>query len=696
MSRNSDGFLPIEDYGVIGNLHTVALVSKCDASIDYCCYPRFDSPTIFGRLLTSKGGGFWDITPSTCSTHHFTPKQLYLPSSNVLVTRYLGAGVGVGQVTDFLPVMTMVQEDADTTYSNLVEELLRKSATSGISQSGALPSNTKMEGWPWIVRKVETIRGRIRYRMKCQPAFNYGRESHQVNMIDSKIIFQSATQYLALETFPSNETNSEGSTVTWSIEKHDINYGNMDEDRPNLTISLPLIYSEFELDEHEALYFVLRPIVDTRSASYSCLQQLLHLTNSYWHNWIAKCTYKGRWREMVHRSALVLKLLTYAPTGAIIAAPTFSLPEEINGNKNWDYRFTWIRDAAFTIYAFLRIGLTEEAAQFMGWIEKRCQDIADDPMGLRLMYDVRGRHPTIQTHNVTSDGRASVSALATETILNHWTGYKDSRPVRIGNLAALQEQLDIYGELMDAIYLCDKWVKPISFDFWLIIRDILIPTVIRGWQEPDHGIWETRQQPQHHVYSKVMAWVALDRAIRLAIKRSLPAPLPKWVEIRDAIYESVMSKGYNQGLGVFTQFYGSENLDASNLIMPLVFFLPPDDPRFLRTLEKTLLPPSRGGLTVNHLVFRYHPGQTGVDPEGTFSICSFWLVEALARAGRRQPRLLEEAVLMFEDIIGYANHLGLFSEEIGLDGEALGNFPQAFTHLSLISAAFNLDRALGE
>jgi GH15 family glucan-1,4-alpha-glucosidase len=457
------------------------------------------------------------------------------------------------------------------------------------------------------------------------------------------------------------------------------------------TVSLPKLDGCFELSEHQSVYFLLRQPDDghASSSSWDELEGLLQSTSEYWHRWISGCTYKGRWREMVERSALVLKLMTFAPTGAIIAAPTLSLPEEIGGGKNWDYRFTWIRDAAFTVYAFLRIGLTTEAADFMTWIERRCRDILpDDPVGLRLMYDIHGRHPTVEVNGMMGE-----SVLAGEVELSHWTGYRNSQPVRIGNLAALQQQLDIYGELMDAIYLCDKYVRPVSWDFWTIIRDRIIPQVLRRWNEPDHGIWEARDEPQHHVYSKMMAWVALDRAARLAAKRSLPAP-PQWLEVRNEIYESVMAGGYNEKQGVFTQYYGGDSLDASTLVMPLVFFISPDDPRFLRTLERSLLPPKFGGLTVNHLVFRYHPG-VDRDPEGTFTICSFWVVEALARAGTRHPRLLKEGRLMFEDIIGYANHLGLFAEELGLDGSAMGNFPQAFTHLSLISAAFNLDRALG-
>lgn len=691
----TEHFHPIEDYGVIGNMQTVALVSKRDASIDHFCFPHFDSPLVFGRLLTRKGGGYYQISPRECGS--WTSKQVYLPSSNVLVTRYLVAGGGIGQITDFLPVTAIRQRPGGSVVDQLYRRELASHHPGGAEKVDFAQNELKIKkgakSWPWVVRKVETIRGKIMFGLECQPAFDYGRQSHNVALSTDAAIFESSSNErlrLSCHRQCAQESNF---NISWKVTQETIEHDRMD-DEGQRAIYLPTVMCSFELGEDESILFLLRQPDDgeAEEPNVDFLQELLHSTNQYWHSWISKCMYRGRWREMVYRSALVLKLLTFAPTGAIVAAPTLSLPERVKGTKNWDYRFTWIRDAAFTVYAFLRIGFTEEAADFMTWIEQRCRELSDDdPVGLRLMYDIRGCHPTIPVVSKFADGAESV--LAAEVVLTHWDGYKDSWPVRVGNLAAFQHQLDIYGELLDAVYLCDKWVRPISYDFWLIIKDRIIPLVLRRWTEPDHGIWESRGEPQHHVYSKVMSWVALDRVIRLARKRSLPAPLDEWIQVRDSIYESVMRSGWNDQIGAFTQYYGGTSLDASNLIMPLVFFIAPDDPRFLRTLERTLLPPKLGGLTVNHLVFRYHP--EGEDPEGAFSICSFWLVEALARAGVRHPGLLEEARNMFEDIIGYANHLGLFSEEIGLDGSALGNFPQAFTHLSLISAAFNLDRALG-
>jgi GH15 family glucan-1,4-alpha-glucosidase len=407
-------------------------------------------------------------------------------------------------------------------------------------------------------------------------------------------------------------------------------------------------------------------------------EELFQGTVRFWQKWLSACTYRGRWREQVERSALALKLLTFEPTGAIIAAPTSSLPEVIGGIRNWDYRYTWLRDAAFTIYGFLRIGFRDEAAGFMNWIENYASKHISPQKPLPALFTIQGE-----------------SEIPEQT-LDHWEGYRGSGPVRIGNAAVSQLQLDLYGELMDAFYLYNKYVSPISYDMWVKLRSRL-EWVCEHWQRPDAGIWEMRNREEHFVYSKVMNWVALDRGIRLADKRAFPADRTKWISERDRIYEEVMTRGWNEKRRAFTQFYGSEDLDASLLIMPLVFFMAPNDPRMLNTISAILQNPRESGLVSDSLVYRYPP-QPLIDgllgEEGTFNMCSFWLVEALTRAGQALPEKLDQARLLFERMLGYANHLGLYAEQTGPQGEALGNFPQAFTHLALISAAFNLDRML--
>ncbi|MEM9326797.1 MAG: glycoside hydrolase family 15 protein, partial [Bacteroidota bacterium] len=400
-------------------------------------------------------------------------------------------------------------------------------------------------------------------------------------------------------------------------------------------------------------------------------------TIEYWNDWVKQCTYKGRWREMVLRSALTLKLLTFQPTGAIVAAPTCSLPEDLGGVRNWDYRYTWIRDAAFTIYGLMRIGFTQEAEQFMHWVDERIHELRPDG-SMQIMYGIDGRHEL------------------TEEVLDHLDGYMGSKPVRIGNGAYDQLQLDIYGELLDSVYLFNKYGSPISYDLWNKLRE-LINWVAKNWHLKDEGIWEVRGGQQHFVYSKLMCWVALDRGIRLADKRSFPADRDLWREERDKIYEEIMEKGWNEELQTFVQHYGSDTLDAANLMMPLTFFVSPSDDRIIKTLRATLKTPEEGGLVTDSLVYRYnvHDTDDGLDgEEGTFNICTFWMVEALTRAGQTDKKMLAEARLMFERMLTYGNHLGLYAEETGPHGEALGNFPQAFTHLSLISAAYNLDKAL--
>jgi GH15 family glucan-1,4-alpha-glucosidase len=605
----------ISNYGIIGDMHSAALVSV-DGSIDWLCIPRFDSPSVFAAILDDAKGGFFQIRPvdreaSKC-------KQFYWPDTNVLVTRFLKRGAAA-ELVDFMPV-------------------------------GPDFATTRRQ----VIRRITVFRGWMDLHIECRPAFNYARDGHEAILIKGGAEFHSSSGgHLGLAT---------------SVPLH---------------VDGAAVVAEFALEAGETATFALRELAEGEASglllSDEEAEAAFRETVSYWRTWLSKSTYKGRWREMVDRSALALKLLTYEPTGAIVAAPTCSLPEGIGGERNWDYRYTWLRDSAFTVFALVRLGFTREAEDFVKFLWSLCKQ--PNPGGsLQIMYGI--------------DGRKELS----EEVLNHLDGYMGSRPVRIGNGAYNQLQLDIYGELLDAMYLFNKHVHPLGHDAWLSVSS-LVDWVCANWQGKDEGIWEVRGGRQEFVYSKLMCWVAIDRALRIAEKRSFPADWARWAGVRDTIYREIMTKGWNEKLGAFVQHYGSDTLDAANLMLILTFFLSPVDPRTIRFLDAILQPPEKGGLVSNSLVYRYNVEKTADGlrgEEGTFNICTFWLVDALASAGRFDRRRLEEARLMFERMLGFANHLGLYAEETGPSGEGLGNYPQAFTHLSLISAAMSLDRALGE
>jgi GH15 family glucan-1,4-alpha-glucosidase len=607
------GYQPIENYGLIGDMHSVALVGM-NGSIDWFCVPRFDSPSIFAALLDDQKGGRFRIAPADDA--HVTYKQFYWPATNVLVTRFLSAE-GAAELTDFMPVADPV-------------------AAAGSRRQ--------------VIRRLSVSRGAIAFRMVCQPAFDFARAPHRTELVDGGAEFHSEALHLGLAT------------------------------RTPLSIDGSGVVAEFTLGEGDSAVFVLRERAAEQDVgehlSEDEAETAFRETVAYWRHWLSRCTYQGRWREIVHRSALVLKLLTYEPTGAIVAAPTCSLPEGVGGERNWDYRYAWIRDSAFTIYAFLRLGFKQEAERFFHFIAGLGHQSEDG--SLQIMYGI--------------DGRAEL----TEEILDHLDGYRGSRPVRVGNAAFGQRQLDIYGELLDGLYLFNKYAQPIGYDGWQMITRV-VDWVCRNWHLEDEGIWEVRGGAQHFVYSKLMCWVAIDRALRIADDRSLPADWQRWRGARDQIYREIMEKGWNEKLGAFVQSYGSDTLDAANLMMVLTMFCSPIEPRMTGTVDAILRSLDQGGLLSNNLVYRYNIGKTedGLrGEEGTFNICTFWLVEALTRAGRFDPARLEESRLIFERMLGFANHLGLYAEETAPDGSALGNFPQAFTHLALISAAVNLDRAL--
>lgn len=595
-------FQPIENYGVIGNMKSIALVG-IDGSIDFLCYPDFDSPTVFAAMLDDQQGGRFQIEPQLEGTR---VRQLYLPDTNILLTRFL-AEEGVAELTDYMPIEKDREQEPNE-----------------------------------IVRMVSVIRGSVRFKMRCQPRFNYGSSGHRTEISDGCAVF-------------SPDENSCPAMALYAT--------------PPLTQQSQDVISEFTLKAGETATFVLGvPRRQGQPPEMDLLPKRFHQTSRFWKKWISKSKYKGRWREMVNRSALTLKLLISREYGSLVAAPTVSLPERIGGVRNWDYRFTWLRDATFTLYALIRLGFVEETEAFIGWLNDRLGDDAQRGP-LQVMYGI--------------DGRQKLDELR----LDHLSGYENSRPVRIGNAAYQQLQLDIYGEMMDSVYLSNKYGRQISHREWQEVQRIL-EWLGKNWQRPDEGIWEVRGGAREFLHSRMMCWVAFDRALRLASKRSLSGPLEQWQRTRDEIRNDIFTNFWSDRLQAFVQAKGTEELDASALLMPLMRFISPVDPMWLSTLraiEKTLVEDT--------LVRRYEPQKSNVDglpgDEGSFTACSFWYVECLARAGN-----LEKAQLLFEKLLGYANHLGLYSEELGSNGQHLGNFPQAFTHLAMISAATYLDRAL--
>jgi GH15 family glucan-1,4-alpha-glucosidase len=598
------GYLPIGDHGVIGNLHTAALVGV-DGTIDWLCLPAFDSPAVFCSILDDEKGGRFAISPVDCERS----QQLYLPESNVLLTRFYSPD-GMAELLDFMPILSEPGERSR------------------------------------LMRQVRVVRGSMRFAVECRPSFDYAREDHHVAVGKKGAVFSTASASHA----------SLGLSATVALEEWAGGASG----------------TKFTLEEGEVATFVLSEIEEGEGPGQpytkARFEQSLHATLGYWRRWISGSTYSGRWREHVHRSALVLKLMVYDPTGALVAAPTMALPEKVGGERNWDYRYAWLRDAAFTLYALISIGFNHEANKFMAWLRDRCA--LDEDGLLQPLYGIDGR-PRIH-----------------EEELDHLSGYMGSKPVRLGNAAYGQIQLDLYGAILDAAYLYNKHGAPLDYDLWQNLRRIL-DWLCDNWHLEDEGIWEVRGGRRQFVSSKVMTWVALERGIRVSRQRGLPAGDGRWISERDRIYEQVMEKGWNHQKGSFVQYYGSDALDASLLLMPLVKFVGPTDPRWISTLDHI-----QSELTYDTLVDRYQTDSAAPDglagDEGSFSLCSFWLVECLTQAGR-----LDEARLALEKMFSYSNHLGLYAEEVGPSGEALGNFPQALTHLSLISAAVHLDRALG-
>jgi GH15 family glucan-1,4-alpha-glucosidase len=599
----------ISDHGLIGDLQTAALVTT-DGTVDWFCVPRFDSPSVFASLLDADKGGMCRIAPDR---DDYTSKQLYLPDSAVLVTRFM-TPEGVGEVHDFMPIAGHQVTDRHR-----------------------------------LVRNIKVVRGTMKFRIQIHPRFNYGRTEHKLQASEYGAMFHTDDMDLSVYGIAPRGT---------SLRDLDLK---IEPDGRGLQWTRTLREGEIGGLVLESMGGVPQRLVSPEEA-----QQLADDTARFWSDWLRRSTYTGRWREMVSRSAMTLKLMTYAPSGALVAAPTTGLPEQVGGERNWDYRYTWIRDASFSIYALLGLGHLEEAGQFMQWLRDRTTEQAGNGSGpLQIMYRVDG----------TSD--------LTEETLDHFEGWRGSRPVRVGNGAANQLQLDIYGEAMDAIALADARTAEMAHQGWMAVASIT-DWLCDHWDQPDEGIWETRGGRKNFTYGRFQSWVALDRAIRMAARRAKPANLAKWTAERDKIYNQIMERGWHPKIGAFTQHYDTDVLDSSLLMMPLMGFIAPRDPMWTSTLAAM-----DRELVSDSLVYRYNPSASPdglAGNEGTFSLCTFWYVDALARAGR-----LDDARLTFEKMGTYTNYLGLFSEEISATGEQIGNFPQAFSHLSLINAAINLD-----
>jgi GH15 family glucan-1,4-alpha-glucosidase len=606
-----DDYPLIENHGLIGDLQTAALVTT-DGTIDWFCCPRFDSPSVFGALLDREKGGHFTVAPAHKT---YATKQLYFPDTAVLVTRFM-TEAGAGEVVDFMPVTGRT----------------------------ATPCHR-------LVRMLRCVRGSMSFEIEIAPRFDYGRKPHKLHITDHGAVF--ASEGLELTVHAVREPGDERLVNSLTGEQ-------------DLHFSLTL-----QAGQERGLVMESSADGPPREIRLTEFQKLFDDTVRYWRSWLGQSRYSGRWREAVERSAVTLKLMTYAPSGALVAAPTAGLPEQLGGERNWDYRFTWIRDASFSVYALLGLGFKEEATSFIGWLRDRVKEragSAGDTGPLNIMYRVDGS-----------------SDLVEET-LEHWEGYQGSAPVRIGNGAADQLQLDIYGEALDSIYFAHQHGIQLDHGGWTSLHTLL-DWLTDHWDQAEEGLWETRGGRKDFTYGRVMSWVAFDRALRLAAASGRPAAVERWSRERNQIYEQVLTQGWDAGRSAFVQHYGSDVLDSALLRMPTVGFITPDDPIWKSTLDAM-----DRELVSDSLVYRYNPeaspdGLRG--SEGTFSLCTFMYVDALARAGRT-----DQARLVLEKMLTYANHLGLYSEEIGLTGRQLGNFPQAFTHLAFIDAAITLDATL--
>lgn len=594
-------YKPLEDYGIIGNMETIALVSRY-GSIDFMCLPHLESKSVFASLLDKDKGGFFRISPRM----NFTSNQEYEEKTNILKTNFY-TSTGHGQITDFMPPFK------------------------------------KSKSWhkqQILIRQVKCVKGHIPFQLVFQPRFDYGRKRPKIEKMDGGILATTNEERLHLDASLHFNINHLGAKANFTLSENEMAWIDMQ-------------YGQRSHINHKDL------------------ERYYKETLFYWKSWnhkcdLKQCVFSGPWHDKVVRSGLILKLLTHGETGAIAASATTSLPETIGGVRNWDYRFNWIRDSVFTAQSLYNLGNKKEARHLFNWYKRLYRGVkASD---IQILYSMHGEK------------------VGEETKLRHLAGYKNSKPVRIGNLAASQLQFDVYGEILNMAYETSRYGESLSKNDWKFLAKI-IHHVIKVWDTRDSGIWEVRGQKKHFVYSKLMCWVAIDRAIKIAEKKSFKAPLEKWEKIRGQIKESILKNGYNKDLNSFVQSYNSKYLDASNLLIPIVGFLPFDDPKVKGTISATLK-----YLTKNGFVHRYLSRDGLPGKEGGFILCTFWLIDCLALSVQTQ-----KAEKMFLNLLKYTSPLGLFSEEIDpVKKTILGNFPQAFSHVGLINSALYIGAAKGK
>jgi GH15 family glucan-1,4-alpha-glucosidase len=586
---------PLEDYGLIGNMISAALVGA-DGSIDWLCLPRFDSPACFAALLGTTENGRWLVAPESTE---YRSTQRYLQDTAVLETRF-DTPTGAVSVTDFMP-LSVDEERVD------------------------------------VVRLVRGEAGEVAMHMELIIRFNYGQIVPWVRRRDYGLSAIAGPDAIELHT----QLELEGHDLT-TVARFTVHEGK--------TVPFTLSYHPSHKDPH---------FVPDRSES-------LHRTITWWRGWSEHCTFttdKPRWHEAVKRSLITLKLLTYEPTGGIAAAPTTSLPEEIGGARNWDYRFCWLRDSAFTLYALVNSGYRAEADAWRQWVRRAT---AGHPKQLQIMYGLSGER------------------WLPEMEVGWLSGYENSKPVRVGNAATDQIQLDIYGEIAETLYLARQaGLGPMTQNGGAF-QPVVLEHLETAWQAHDHGIWEMRGSPRAFTHSRMMCWVAFDRAVKSAEHFALPGPVDRWQRVRDLIHADVCEHGFSRARNSFMQFYGGHTLDASLLVMPQIGFLPPDDPRLIGTIKAVEEDLLHHGFVLRYATDAVDDGVGG--SEGVFLACSFWLADAYVLTGRR-----EEAVDLFERLLALRNGLGLLSEEYDpVRRRLVGNYPQALSHLGLINTAHNL------